>query len=182
MKKYIILIVLTISSLVFYAQEPQFQTYSADLLIVATKDGDNVQWQNKDIVVTLNYRTGDFKAIINNTDFYNKQTNMKISEDSISISSEFLFVGIMPIRDIVNQKAINQDYDTELQLINYDMDLTEMINFKMNVMRPNQNAGAYRVFTLTGTLYNYELNLPAFEGYDNEVEIRIMFNGFWSGQ
>ena len=182
MKQHIILLMLTVSSLLFYAQSPQFQTYSADLVLIATKDGENVQWQNKDIKVTLNYRTGDFKAIINNSDFFNKETNIKVSEDSIVYDQEFIFTSIFPIDQIINQKAINQYYDTEIQLINYDMGLTEMINFRMNVMRPNQNAGAYRAFTLTGTLYNDEVNLPAFEGYDNEIEIRIMFNGFWSGQ
>ena len=182
MKQFIIVIMLTVSSLVLNAQSPQFQTYSADMMIIATKDGENIQWQNKDIKVTLNYRTGDFKAIINNSDFYNKETNTKVSEDSIVYDREFIFTSILPINQIINQKAINQDYDTELQLINDELSLTEMINFKMNVMRPNQNAGAYRVFTLSGTLYNYELNLPAFVGYDNEIEIRIMFNGVWSGQ
>lgn len=182
MKKYLIVISLITSSLFFYAQEPQFQTYSADLLIIATKDGENFQWQNKNIVVTLNYKTGDFKAIIHNNDFYNKQSNIRVMEDSISNNSEFMLIDIFPIERIIYQKSINQDYNIELQLINNDLSLSKLLNFKMNVMRPNQNAGSYRVFTLTGTLYNYDLNLPAFRGYDNEVEIRLMFNGFWSGQ
>jgi hypothetical protein len=35
------------------------------------------------------------------------------------------------------------------------------------------------VFTLTGILYNDELKLKAFQGYDNKVEIQIIFNAFW---
>ena len=182
MKNHILLLALIITSLLSFSQSPQFQTYSANLLIIATKGGENFQWENKDILVTLNYKTGAFKAIINNDDFYNKATNTKIIPDSISNDSEFLLIDILPIDRIIDQKAINQDYDVELQLTNKDISLSKMLNFKMNVMRPNQNANSYRVFTLSGVLYNHELNLPAFIGFDNEVEIRIMFNGFWTGQ
>jgi len=182
MKNHILLLALIINSLLSFSQSSQFQTYSANLLVIATRGGENFQWENNDILVALNYKTGDFKAIINNSDFYNKKTNIKLAADSISNDSEFLLTDVMPIDKILDQKAINQDYDVELQLTNEDISLSKMLNFKMNVMRPNQNADSYRVFTLSGTLYNHELNLPAFAGYDNEVEIRIMFNGFWTGQ
>lgn len=181
MKTYLFLIFLTITTLLSYSQEPNFQTYSADLLIIATKDGKDYQWENKNISVTLNYKTGAFKAVINNRDFYNKQTNTKIKEDSISVDSEFIITDIMPIEQIINQKTVNQVYDIELQLINRSINLSEMLNFKMNIMRTSQNPDSYRVFTLTGTLNNDQLNLPAFSGYDNEVEIRIIFNAFWNG-
>jgi hypothetical protein len=181
MKNYILVLTLIIHNLLLFSQSPQFQTYSADLLIIATKEGEDFQWQNKDIVVTLNYKTGNFKVIINNNDFYNKETNGVIIEDSISNNNKFFLVDILPIDRIIDQKIINQDYDIELQLTNEDISLSKMLNFKMNVMRPNQTTRSYRVFTLTGILYNDELNLPAFTGYDNEVEIRIIFNGFWSG-
>jgi len=182
MKKNTLLIILLAFSLSIFAQTPMFQTYSADLLVIATKDGESKQWQNKDILITLNYQTGAFRATITNSDFYNKQTNIKVNKDSISNDSEFVFEGNMPINQILNQKTINQDYDIELQLTNDDISLSEVINIKMNIMRPNQNTNSYRVFTLTGILYNDELNLPAFKGYDNEVEIRIIFNAFWTGQ
>jgi len=182
MKNHFLLLALIINSLLSFSQSPQFQIYSADLLLIATKDGENFQWQNKDIVVTLNYKTGDFKAIINNNDFYNKETNIRVVQDSISDNSEFFLIDILPIDRIINQKAINQDYDIELQLTNENISFSKMLNFKMNVMRTNQNTDNYRVFTLSGVLYNNELNLPAFVGYENEVEIRIMFNGFWTGQ
>ena len=169
------------SSLVIFAQAPKYQTYTADLLIIANKDGDNIQWQNKDIVVTLSNKTGDLKVIINNNDFYNKQTNNPIKEDDILNNSEYIFTGNLPIDQINNQKTTNQSYNIELQLINNDMSLSKEINFKMNVMRPNLNNESYIVFTLSGVLYNHELNLPAFTGYDNEVEIRLIFNVFWTG-
>lgn len=182
MMRYFFLISLITCNLFFYGQAPKYQTYSANLLIIATKAGEDHQWQNKNITVTLNYKTGNFKAIINNSDFYNKQTEVRVQEDSISGNSEFQLIGIMPIEQIINQKVINQECDIELQLINNNISLSEMLNFKMNIMRPNQGRDNYRVFTLTGTLYNDILNLPAFKGYDNEVEIRLMFNAFWTGE
>ena len=182
MRKYLFFIAMLICTTFTFAQGPNFQTYSADLLVIATKGGENIQWQNKDIRVTLNYKTGSFKAVINNNDFYNKQTNIKVSEDKISSNTEFLIIGNMPINQIINQKLINQNYDVELQLTNKEISFSETINFKMNIMRPSQNASSYRVFTLTGVLYNDELNLPAFKGYDNEVEVHIIFNAFWTGE
>lgn len=182
MIRFFILISLLTCNLFIYGQAPRYQTYSSNLLIIATKSGEDYQWENKDITVTLNYKTGNFKATIHNSDFYNKQTNVRVKEDSISGSSEFQLIGIMPIERIINQKVINQGYDIELQLINNDISLSEMLNFKMNIMRPSQGSGNYRVFTLMGILYNDTLNLPAFKGYDNEVEIRLLFNAFWTGE
>lgn len=182
MIRYFLFISFITCNLLSYGQAPKYQTYSANLLIIATKGGENYQWQNKNITVTLNYKTGNFKAIIHNSDFYNKETDIRVNEDSISDNSEFMLIGIMPIDQIINQKIINQEYDIELQLINNDISLSEMLNFKMNIMRPNQGPDNYRVFTLTGTLYNDTLNLPAFKGYDNEVVIQLMFNAFWTGE
>ncbi len=181
MKNYLLLFMFSIYSFVIFAQAPKYQTYTADLLIIATKNGDNIQWENKDIVVTLSYKTGDLKVIINNSDFYNTQTYSRVKEDDILDNSEFIFSGNLPIDQINNQKTTNQSYNTELQLINNDMSLSEEINFKMDIMRPNLNNENYMVFTLSGVLYNNELNLPAFRGYDNEVELRLIFNVFWTG-
>jgi len=139
MKTYIILITFLISNLALFAQAPKYQTYSADLLIIASKDGENIQWQNKDIVVTLNYKTGALKIIINNNDFLNKQNNENIIDDD-SENSEFIFLGNLPIEQVINQKNENQEYDIELQLTNNNFSINEVINFKMNIMRPNQTA------------------------------------------
>jgi len=69
-------------SLAAVAQEAQFQTYSADLLVIASKDNDNIQWQNKDIRVTLNYKNGNIKIVIKDNDFYNKQSQIRVKEDN----------------------------------------------------------------------------------------------------
>ena len=182
MKNIIFLIAFLASTIITFGQAPKYQTYSAGLMITATINGDTYSWQNKDLIVTLNYKTGDLKIIINNNDFYNKETNQNVNEDNISDNREFLLIGNLPIDQVINQKTVNQDYDIELQLTNDDFAINELINFKMNIMRPNQSSESYRVFTFTGVLYNDKLNLPAFKGFDNDVEIRIFFNAFWNGR
>ena len=184
MKKYLFLVIFVFGSITNYAQNPSYQTYSADLLIIATKDGENYQWKNKNIVVTLDYKTGNLKAIVNKNDFYNSDSSFRANENnknSMLDNNEYIFEGNMPINQILNQKTINQDYDIELQLTNQDIDFSNTVNFKMNIMRPSQESASYRVFTLTGKLYVDELKLPTFDGYDNTIEIRIIFNAFWNG-
>lgn len=54
MTRYFLFILLITCNLLSYGQAPKYQTYSANLLIIATKEGGNYQWQNKNITVTLN--------------------------------------------------------------------------------------------------------------------------------
>ncbi len=176
--KYITILFLFIS-IFTTGQGVKYQTYSADLLIIAHKDGQDFQWQNKDILASLNYKTGDLKIEIKNTDFFNKESKEKLIDEDEVI--EYTFKGMLPIEQILDQKPNTKEYIIELQLVNDDIDFSYLVNFKMNVMRTSQQSGSYRVFTFSGTLYNDELQFPAFKGYDNDVEIRIMFNAFWNG-
>ena len=149
--------------------------------VIASKDGNEYKWENSNILVNLNYKTGDFKIELKNSDFYSTETNQQINSDNTEEEITYLIKGFLPIERIIDQKTSTQDYTVELQLTNDDINFSEVINFKMNVMRTSQQSGSYRVFSLVGTLYNDEINLPAFEGYDNEVGIRILFNAFWNG-
>lgn len=173
--KYITILLLFVS-IVAGAQGVKYQTYSADLLIIAHNDSQDFQWQNKDILASLDYKTGDIKIEISNNDFYNKETQAKVVDENDEII--YNFIGILPIDQILNQKPSSQDYTVELQLKNDNIDFSEVVNFRMNVLRTSKQSGSYRVFTFSGVIYNDELELPAFKGYDNEVEIRIMFNAF----
>ncbi len=52
----------------------------------------------------------------------------------------------------------------------------------MTTTRPgSSSAGNYRIFSLHGILYNDQLDLPFFTGFNNEIEIYINFNGFFEG-
>lgn len=177
--KYITILFLLINYTAI-SQSAKYQTYTADLTIIATKDSQDVQWQNKSILVNMDYKTGKITIEINNSDFFNKSTQEKAREGEEVRDTKYTLVGMLPIDQIINQKQSNQEYTVELQLINDDIDFRNVLNFKMNVMRTSQQSGSYRVFTFSGLLYNDELKLPAFKGYDNEVEIRIMFNAFWN--
>ncbi len=176
-------ILMAILSIVFFntqAQKPGYQTYSANMIIAATAGSENHEWENNKIMVNLNYKTGNIRIDLRNIDFYNKASLVEVNNDTTLNSTKFTLKGILPIEQIINQKTYNQEYITELQLINDNNDFSVEVNFKMNIMRTSQQSGSYRVFTLTGTLYNDEINIPSFKGYDNEIEIRIMFNAFWN--
>ncbi len=170
----------TICTSTLLAQEPGYQTYSANMIIVAKIDGENHEWENNRIMVNLNYKTGNIRIDLKNNDFYSSKPEEPTLNDSLTDNTKYTFKGILPIEQIINQKTYNQEYTTELQLTNDDIDFSNEVIFKMNIMRTSQQSGSYRVFTLIGTIYNDELKLPAFKGYDNEVEIRILFNAFWN--
>ncbi len=179
--KYLILTLAIMISAGLISQEAKYQTYSAKMEVVATKDGQEHQWQNSNIIVNLNYKTGNFKIELRNSDFFNRETNQPANENNPEEEITYLFKGYLPIEQIIDQKMSSQDYIVELQLTNDDINFSEVIQFNMNVLRTSQQSGSYRVFTFFGTLYNDDINLPAFDGYDNEIKIRIIFNAFWNG-
>jgi hypothetical protein len=48
----------------------------------------------------------------------------------------------------------------------------------MTITVPNVSGQAnYRIFNMNGVLYNDELQLPAFTGFDNEIDFWIQFSG-----
>jgi hypothetical protein len=66
----------------------------------------------------------------------------------------------------------------ELHLINSDLDVSETILFDLVLTKPESgNNNSYRGFSLNGVLYNDRLNLPSFAGFDNEIELWLIFNG-----
>ena len=156
----------------------RFQTYKSVMKISAFKNGENHQWENKDVRVVVNYQTGEFTVKLDNRDFYQNQTNLPIVPDSMNTDREYTFKGILPIREIINQKQINQQYVFEAQLINYELSLNNPVKFDITVTNPGTSQANYRIFMMHGKLYNNELNLPAFEGFDNEIEIWLAFNGY----
>lgn len=161
-----------------FPQQTQYQTYTSVLKISASKEGEIFQWENKNITVRLDYKTGDFITRLKNIDFqYSEQPVQSIS-DTTSRELEYTFTGNFPIHDILNQKQINQNYTVELQLNNDELSLRKTILFDMTITRPSSGEGSYRVFSLHGKLYNDQLQLPAFEGFDDEIEIWLAFNGY----
>lgn len=174
---FLVITVLFLTSL-GYSQQAKYQTYKSVMKLNAFKDGQNYQWENKNITVVLDYQLGNFIAKLKNSDFYYTTPPPASDADSVQREKEYEFKGIFPIREIINQKQINQTYNVELQLVNWDLSLDNTVNFELQVMNPGTNQANYRVFQLYGKMYNYELNLPAFTGFDNEIEVWILFNGY----
>lgn len=181
--KIVFTYLILLCSLLSISQDGNYQTYSASMTIFASKDGTDYQWTNKEILVNLNYKTGDFKLLLNKSDFLQKDSSANFNQKHNTANNhQFNFSGVFPIDQILNQKTTNKSYNIELQLENESFDFFTTVNFNMTVIRTSQKAGSYRVFTLDGSLNNDDLNLPEFEGYDNEISTRIIFNAFWNGE
>lgn len=178
MKSILITTLLFFITATLFAQVPQYQTYTAELKLSASKDGETFQWENKNITVRLDYKNGEFISRLTNYDFRATEFDEPNIADS-TYEYEYTFKGIFPIRDIINQKNISQNYTVELQLNNDELYIRETILFDMTITRPSSTSrGSYRVFSLHGKLYNNQLQLPALEGFDDEVDIWMLFNGF----
>lgn len=178
MKTALIVIIALFCNLSLTAQQPQYQTYTAIMKIGAVKEGEHFRWENKNITVRLDYKIGEFISRLKNHDFQNTETLTSTIVDSTEQELEYTLKGVFPIYDIINQKQINQIYTVELQLNNDELSLREAILFDMTITRPSSGEGNYRVFSLHGKLHNDKLNLPAFDGFDDEIEIWLVFNGF----
>jgi hypothetical protein len=167
------LIIIAVSG---YSQaNSRYQTYKSVMTVISSKNGVVEQWKNDRLNVVLDYKTGEFTLKMTNLDFVKNITSAEAVDQP---RIEYTLQGIFPIFEIKDQLVISQNYVVELQLINYELRLNQTINFDLNVTNPGTNKAQYRIFILQGKMYNDEVNLPAFEGYDNEVEIHIGFNGY----
>lgn len=180
MNKFILFCAVMFTVIGSMAQESHYQTYSTSLTIIATKDGHDLQWENKQIPIVLNYKTGDFVATIKGNDFADKGAGQPMVDTAAASPDRvFTITGVFPVDNLIDQQEINAQYTVELQLTNNDNSLFETILFKMDVTKPGAGQANYRIFVLTGTLYANDLDLPAFAGMDNEITLQLFFNAFW---
>jgi len=163
------------------AQQPAYQTYSSSVKLIAQQGEKDYQWENTVNTVFLDYKTGDIKIRLTNKDFYNPLHPAPSDPNLEQEEREFVFQGILPINDIINQQSLNQKYNVELDLVCDDLSLYETVNFDMTITRPGSSSTNYRIFSLHGILYNDQLNLSFFEGFNNEIDLYINFNGFFEG-
>ncbi len=103
MKLQILIAFFSICTSLIQAQEPGYQTYSANMIIVAKIDGENQEWENNRIMVNLNYKTGNIRIDLKNTDFFSKNSQEIINNDSLTDYTKYTFKGILPIEQIINQ-------------------------------------------------------------------------------
>lgn len=181
MRTLLLTLVFCLSTNLISAQQPAYQIYSSTVKLIALKGEENYQWENTENSVYLDYKTGDIKIRLTNKDFYNPLHPAPEDPDLEQEEREYTFQGILPITDIINQQSQNQNYTIELDLVCDDLRLYESVNFDMTITRPGSSSRNYRIFSLHGILYNDELHLPLFEGFNNEIDLYINFNGFFEG-
>jgi hypothetical protein len=178
MKTILITGLILFSTTILLAQQTQFITHNSLMKIKASKNGEPDEWENKNVSVNFDYKTGEFITHLTNTDFVKPDTDINMSKDSDAPSRQLTLGGTLPISEIINQRQANQNYKVELQLTVDDLNITETILFDMLITRPESGESkSYRMFTLNGILYNDKTNLPAFAGYDNEIQIWLLFSG-----
>jgi hypothetical protein len=177
------LIFLFSASLLHAQQDAQYLIHNSLMKIMASKNGESFEWQNDDVSVRLDYRTGDFITYLTNTDFVKPGEDIGMTKESGATKRQLTLSGTLPISDIINQQQSAQNYKVELNLKADDLDMSETILFDMLITKPeSSNSKSYRVFTLNGILYNDQTNLPAFVGYDNEIQLWLIFTGFMNVQ
>lgn len=179
MKKiyFVVLLCFIVGSL-FAQQGTGYVIQKPVMKISAIKDGQNYQWENPDISISLDYQVGTFNLQLSNDDFRVNQTNQLLIADTVEDNRQFTLSGTFPINQIIDQLETNQSYNVELNLSNWDLNIDQTLNFNLTVTNPGTTQVNYRMFQMNGVLYNDELQLPAFNGFNNEVEIWILFNGF----
>lgn len=172
-------IILFVLSFQAIAQVPQYRTINAELIINATKDGEAYRFLNKNILVNLDYKTGNFLLNLSNTDFNKIESEVNVNPlDSISQKQQFSFSGILPISQIIDQQTTEQNYAIELQLTNTELMINQTLNISLTVTLPNASGKQnYRIFVMNGLLYNNQLQLPAFHDFDNEIQFWVQFSG-----
>jgi hypothetical protein len=177
MKNYLGIFLL-IFSFPLFAQVAQYRTINSALLVSATKDGQAYRFTNKNILVNLDYQAGNFILNLTNRDFYvtDSVTNNTL-QDTLT-RQQYTFSGVLPINDILGQQLTEQSYNIELQLVNAGLNLDQTLNISMTVTVPNSSGKAnYRIFNMSGTLDNSQLQLPAFINFDNDIQFWIQFAG-----
>ena len=161
-----------------------FQAYNAQMKLAAFKDGKRYEWVNDDIVVYLNYKTGELNISLKGSDFTDKSHPefFDFEADTATDQTEYQFKGLLPVREIINQKTISKSYPIELQLTKNLSDFNKVVLFNMTITIPNTTSGSnFRIFVLDGKFDNNEFQLPSFHKFDNEVYITITFSGMVIG-
>ncbi len=178
MRPLLIAIILLAMSTTLCSQQDQLVANSTVMRITGVKDGQRLEWENKNVAVMLNYKTGIFISKIKNTDLQNTEADPLKGRDTDLNERVFILSGTFPINDIINQHQEQQHYKVELELENEELEIKESILFDIVVNRPESGSdNNFRVFSMNGVLQNDRLGLPAFEGFEDEIGLWLMFSG-----
>ena len=129
----------------------------------------------------LDYGLGNLLVKLRNKDFIAVNETSPEAINSADIEREYIVRGALPINEILNQKQIKDRYFIELSLVNSELGINHPVPFDLTVTTPNPsiNKAKYRSFSLHGTFSNSELQLPYFEGFEDEIEIWIKWTAYY---
>ena len=171
-------IILLLMSTVITGQQDQLVAKSTAIRVTVIKDGKRTEWEKKNVAVMLNYKTGKFISRIKNTDLQRTEIVPLPAQDTAIVESVFTLTGTFPINELINQHLEKQQYKIELELVNEELEISETLLFDMLITRPESTSdNGFRVFSLNGVLHNDQLDLPAFEGFEDEIGLWLMFSG-----
>ena len=156
----------------------RYQTLSSVIQITASKNGESYIYENKNVNLVLDYKVGNFQAEFSNMGFVLTTDATSSSLDSLETEREFAFKGILPIDEIIQQLVIKKQYFVELELINWELDLNETLSFDLTVTNPGNTQQNYRMYSLHCKMKYQHLQLAAFEGFDDDVEIWINWTAY----
>jgi hypothetical protein len=158
-----------------------YQTQKTTIKVGIMKDGEMTILENSDINLVLDYGVGNLQVRLLNKDFSDPKQESPPSINASEGLREYFVRGILPINDILNQRQIKQEYIVELNFSSRELGINHPVRFDLTVTSPNpgKNQSKYRMFILHGTFYNSELQLPYFEGYEDEIEVWIKWTAYY---
>ncbi len=158
-----------------------YQTQKTRIKVGIVQNGEWFIIEHKDINLVLDYGLGNLQINLKNTDFATLNYNQSETDYTLNEERVYTIKGTIPINEILNQKNIEAQYFVELLLTNRELGINHPVRFDLTVSSPNPstNRAKFRNFILHGTFQNHELQLPYFEGYDDNIEVWIKWTAYY---
>jgi len=143
----------------------------------AIRNGAPVKVETKNFGLKLNYETGEFYARINMTEsrlYADEDVEYRIPGDEI-----LEITGIIPINEIIDNRAQKQQYVYELNVKHLSANVTVVFTFDVGHIS-NTNRG-FTMFRINGRINLMDFEVEDLKGYDPEVELLMDFQGYMLG-
>ena len=173
--KYSLIIIIFLITASAYSQK-QIQVKSQKFESIGVSEGETVHKESRDLMVKLNYETGDINMAIN------MKNNRLISDDKLPRENEdddlFKFTGRLPLKDILYNKQTDQNYTLELNISNRGK-ITPVL-FNCVIKNYTGSNKGFRQFIMT-TDINLPENSKELYGLEPTIKIIISFQMYLIG-
>ncbi|MFC2106785.1 hypothetical protein ACFLRY_00470 [Bacteroidota bacterium] len=174
MKLIITIVILCISTLGF--GQKQIMVKNQKLEVIGVKDGNAVQKETRNLMVKLNYETGDIEMGFSMKDVrLISSDNMPIEDN---LNDAYKITGRLPLNDILYNKNTDQNYTIELN-INNNGNINSVL-FNCDIKNYTGSGKGFRQFFMST-----DINLPEDSeekyGYESKVKVIISFQMFVIG-